>query len=256
MRPYGRRLRHAAVTGGRLWRPALCFALALGLGACSSSQKLSHRDKGDRAYAKRDWPQAIQEYQLYVEEGSAQGDAMLAQYMLARAYFENQDYPTAAVEFEIFQRDYPRSDSLEAAAYYEALSWVKQSPRYDRDSSITEKALRMLDGFIQDHPQSAYLPWAVEQRRILDDKLARKDLEIARFYQRIRRPEAAVLYYEKLLREQPDSASWAEGFLGLLDLRLDAGQREEAARLVEELASRQPDSELTRRAREKLARNP
>jgi len=239
--------------GRRSWAKALLITSLLAL-ACASSEDLTRRERGDRAFEKGDYPQAIQEYQVYLEEGMASADAMEAQFMLARSYFENEDYPTAAVEFEIFQRDYPRSDSLEAAAFYEARCWVEQSPPYDRDATLTEKAIRMLENFLLDYPASEYAEPARAEIGVLRDKLARKWLETARLYRGLRRQEAEIIYYEKLLREHPDSAYWDEGILELLELRMDRGEETEARRLLDSIIAERADAELESRARALIER--
>ncbi len=230
----------------------LILTLAAGLG-CSSSGELSRKERADRSFARHDWAAAIQDYQVYLEESGLGAEAMLAHFMLGRAYLENGDYPTAAVEFEIFQRDYPRSDSLAAAAFYEALCWVKQSPPYDRDTTPTLKAIQVLDDFLLDFPASSQRPWAERARATMQGKLAEKSLSIARLYQRMERPQAAILYYEKLLREQPESPQAETGLLELIALQLGEGNRAEAERLAARVEALRPDSELARRARALLA---
>jgi len=237
-------------------RPVAFALLALALAAflgCSSGRELSRKERADRSFARRDWATAIQDYQVYLEESGLGAEAMMAQFMLGRAYLENGDYPTAAVEFEVFQRDYPRSDSLAAAAFYEAICWVKQSPAYDRDATPTLKAIQVLDDFLLDFPDSPQVPWAQRARADMQAKLAEKSLNIARLYRRMERPQAAVLYYEKLLREQPESAQAETGLLELIALQLGEGNRAEAERLAARVAALRPDSELARRARALLA---
>ncbi len=179
-------------------------------------------------------------------------EAMGAHYMLARAYFENGDFPTAAVEFEIFQRDYPRSDSLSAAAFYEALCWLEQSPDYDRDASPTIKAIRKLEDFLIDFPGSPETERARASILDLRSRLARKSLETARLYRRMERRQAAVIYYEKLLHSQPESSHAEEGALELIELWLEMGERGKATRLVEQIAAGNPEGELSARARSLL----
>lgn len=216
--------------------------------ACSSGRGLSRKDRADRSFDRRDWPAAIQDYQLYLEESGLGAEAMSAHFQLGRAYFENGDYPTAAVEFEIFQRDYPRSDSLVAAAFYEALCWVRQSPPFDRDATPTLKAIQMLEDFLLDYPQSVQAPWAQRSLDGLRAKLAKKSLAIAELYERMARPQAAIIYYEKLLREQPESPQAEPALLALIRLRLAQGERTEAERLVARIQAERPNSELARRA--------
>lgn len=232
--------------------PWLLGILMFSLLACSGGKELTRKDRADRAFARSDWPAAIQDYQIYLEEMGLGDEAMLAHYMLARSYFENGDYPTAAVEFEIFQRDYPRSDSLSAAAYQEALCWLEQSPDYDRDSAPTLKAIRKLEDFLIDFPGSAQTEQA--QASILDlrDRLAQKTLSTARLYRRMDRLKAAVIYYEKLLNTHPQSTHAMEGALELIEVWLEMDERGKAMRLVEQISAMDPDSELSARARSLL----
>ncbi|MCB1162238.1 MAG: outer membrane protein assembly factor BamD [Candidatus Krumholzibacteriia bacterium] len=224
------------------------------LAGCSSSRGLSRKGRADNAFARGDYASAIQDYQVFLEEAGLGVEAMDAHFMLARSYFENGDYPTAAVEFEIFQRDYPRSDSLLAAAWYQTLCWVEQSPAYDRDATPTLKAIQMLQDFLLDHPDAPQAPDAKVKLAALQDKLAHKALSVAELYRRMERPQAAAIYYEKLLREYPDSPRADAAVLGLIAVRVEMGERGEARRLAERVAADRPDSELARRARALLDR--
>lgn len=223
--------------------------------ACSSSKNLNRREQGDQAFERRDYPSAIEDYQIYLEDGLASEQTMHAHFMLARSYFENKDYPTAAVEFEIFQRDYPRSDSLVAAAFYVAQCWVEQSPDFDRDSAPTEQAIRQLENFLLDNPVSDYSARAEESILLLKDKLARKTIEIARLYSKMHRPDAAAIYYEKLLRYFRDSAYWEDGLIELLKTRLALGELDEADMLSRGISVEYPGSDLEKRARELMDNN-
>lgn len=218
--------------------------------ACSSSKHLNRREHGDQAFERGDYASAIEDYQIYLEDGLASEQTMQAHFMLARSYFENCDYPTAAVEFEIFQRDYPRSDSLVAAAFYVAQCWVEQSPDYDRDSAPTEQAIRELDNFLLDYPGSDYVPRARESIVMLKDKLARKTIEIARLYTKMQRPDAAAIYYEKLLRYHRDSSYWEDGLIELMETRLRLGELDEADMIMRGISVEYPGSDLEKRARD------
>ncbi len=232
--------------------PCLLGILLVALLGCSGSKELSRKDRADRAFARNDWAAAIQDYQIYLEEMGLGDEAMLAHYMLARSYFENGDYPTAAIEFEIFQRDYPRSDSLSAAAHFEALCWLEQSPAFDRDAAPTLKAIRKLEDFLVDYPGSPQTESAQASILELRDRLARKSLSTARLYRRMERKRAAVIYYEKLLRTQAESNYAEQGALELIELWLEMDERGKAMRLVEGISAVGPDSEFAARARSLL----
>jgi outer membrane protein assembly factor BamD len=226
---------------------------ALLLAGCSSSGNLSSKEMGDIAIDKGDYPKAIEQYQIFLEESLYGDETMAAHFSLAQAYFANQDYPTAAVEFEIFQRDYPRSDSLQAAAFFQVLCAVEQSPRHDRDSEPTEWAIRDLQNFLLDYPGSIYGERATAAIGSLQEKLAEKTLETADLYRGLKKFEAAILYYEKLLGNYPGNEFWERGFLELLKVRLEMGESGEAERMIHILSTEYPNNDLETRAREILA---
>jgi len=63
------------------------------------------------------------------------------------------------------------------------------------------------------------------------------------------RRTAASIYYEKLLREQPESIHAEEGALELIDVWLEMGEPEKARQLVEQIEATRPGTELAGRAR-------
>jgi outer membrane protein assembly factor BamD len=209
------------------------LAILMTLAACAGGGDfVSSKVKGDAAFEKSDWAGAIEHYRIYLETEMGGANVWEAQFLMARSYYESEDYPSAALEFEIFRRNYPRSDSLEAAAYYEALCWFHQSPRFDRDSTPTLQAIRKLDDYLLDFPDGSHEAEAILKLGVLTDKLARKSLSIAQFYYRVGRLEAAALYYEKVLREQAQSQYVGEVLGDLEMLRREQGRDSEADELA------------------------
>ena len=215
------------IVAGRIsFRILVLAALAVLVACAGQGPALSGKVKGDRAFEKGDYTEAVEEYRNYLESGMGAENVTDAQFMLARSYFELEDYPSAALEFELFSRHYPRADSLEAADYYTALCWYQQSPRYDRDSSPTVQAIRKLEDYLLDYPQGVYRESGREHLQELYDKMARKTISIARFYRRLGRPEAAEIYYMKLLEEQPESGFVGEALEELADVQRQRGMED------------------------------
>jgi len=213
--------------------PAILLVVLLLLSACAGGQNaVPGKVKGDRSFAKGDYNAAIEHYRLYLESEFGAADVSDAQFMMARSYYEAQEYPSAALEFEIYRRNYPRSDSLEAAGYYEALCYWQQSPQYDRDATPTLQAIRKLEDYLLDFPGGVHEEDARAKLFVLREKLALKTLSTARFYQRLKRLDAAALYYEKLLREHPDSALLGEALEDFEGLRRQQGREAEAEELA------------------------
>jgi len=206
--------------------PALLLVACAGGGAPQSE-----KTRGDRAYSKGDYAGAVEHYRLYLDSEFGAADVSEVQFLMARSYYEAGDYPLAAVEFEIYRRNYPRSDSLEAAAYYEALSWYRQSPRFDRDATPTLQAIDKLESYLLDFPGGVHEPDARVKYRELREKIARKTLSTAQFYDRMRRLDSAAIYYEKLLREHPDSELIGGALEDYAQLRRKQGRLAEAEEL-------------------------
>lgn len=216
----------------RRWtRIALLLLAVLALACARGGPPVSEKTKADRAFEKGDWHGAIEHYRLYLENELGAADVSEAQFRMARAYLEAEEYPLAALEFEIYRRNYTRGDSLEAAAYYEALCLYEQSPNYDRDSTPTRQAIRKFEDYLLDFPGGAHESEARLKLWELREKLALKALSTARFYRRLGRREAAALYFEKLLREHPGSALVGEALEELAELRREQERPAEAEEL-------------------------
>ncbi|MDP6419541.1 MAG: outer membrane protein assembly factor BamD [Candidatus Krumholzibacteria bacterium] len=210
----------------------LLLVSLLALSCAGQGPRLEGLEKANRYFEKGDFAQAIEEFKVYLELESASTDVSRAQFMLARSFYENGDYPTAAVEFEVYRRNYPRGDSLELAAYYDALCWVEQSPRFDRDSAPTFRAIRKLEDFLREFPAGRQTGTARGKMAEMLDKLARKKLSIARFYADMGRLEAADIYYELLALEFPESPLLSVAVEEWVEIKKARGLEEEAEELL------------------------
>lgn len=230
------------IAAGKIgFRILLLAALAVMAACAGQGPGLSGKIRGDRAFEKADYIEAVEEYRNYLESGMGAEDVADAQFMLARSYYEIKDYPSAALEFELFTRHYPRADSLEAAAYYGALCWYQQSPRYDRDSSPTVRAIRKLEDYLLDYPEGVHRESGRQYLRELYDKMARKTISIARFYRRLGRMEAAEIYYMKLLEEQPESDFVGEALEEMAEVQRERGLEEKSEETLRALRAWRDD---------------
>ena len=106
-------------------------------------------------------------------------------YMLAKSYYETEEYYLAGYAFESFASNYPKSEKREEAAFLGAKCFYYKSPKYSLDQTDTYKALEKLQSFIDTYSTSDYLPMANVLVKELTDKLEKKAFENAKQYNTI-----------------------------------------------------------------------
>jgi len=89
-----------------------------------------------------------------IYRGKPQAEPLMYRY--ANTFYNLEDYYLAGYQFERFVVSYPKSDSLEMAAYKSAKSYYELSPRYSLDQKDTYIALEKLQGFVDNYPESEY----------------------------------------------------------------------------------------------------
>jgi outer membrane protein assembly factor BamD len=139
-------------------------------------------------------------------------------YIYANTFYNLEDYFVAGYQFERFESTYPKSDSVEVAAYKSAKSYCELSPRYSLDQKDTEKALEKLQAFVNKYPNSSYRIEANDLVSELREKLERKDIENAHQYfkigQQIGSYKPAVDAYENFITDHPGSVFREVAFFG------------------------------------------
>jgi outer membrane protein assembly factor BamD len=140
-------------------------------------------DEGKYAKAIRLFEQISPSY-----KGKPQGERMF--YMLAQSYYKTNQYYLAGFNFDTFSAGYPRSDKSEEAAFLGAKCYSKLSPKYSLDQIDTQKGIDKFQIFINNYPDSKFLPEANEIVKMLREKIEFKVYENARIYNKIARYSA------------------------------------------------------------------
>lgn len=145
--------------------------------------------------------------------GELADDAQLA---LARAYAADRQYLLAGNEFTRFIEFYRTDPRVEQAAYERIQAYAALSPRYELDQTDTRQALSYIRIYLQQYPASSNVPAAESLAAELREKLARKEYQGGRLYERREYYEAAVIKYRGVLDEYPSSVYADEALLGAL----------------------------------------
>ncbi len=160
---------------------------------------------GKELYESGKYDEAIERFKnvIYKYPGSRLLED--AQFWLADTYLAKGDYEQAELEYEFLLRNFPNSRFTIKASYSLAITYYKLSPPYPLDQTYTRVALNALDNFIARYADTELAQEARRMRIKCIDKLVRKELETARLYNKVDKPEAALFYLNGILDKYPET---------------------------------------------------
>lgn len=126
-------------------------------------------------------------------------------YKLAYCYYYQKDYVNAENLFKSFTETFPASNRSEECEYMRAYSFYKQSPKVELDQTNTNKAMSLLQAFINTHPTS---PKVKEANTLMDEcreKLEEKEYKSAELYYNLGYYKAAAIAFGTISENFPDS---------------------------------------------------
>ncbi len=126
-------------------------------------------------------------------------------YKYAYTTYYQEDYMNAENLFKSFVETFPNSSKAEEAEYMRAFAFYKQSPKVELDQTNTQKAIALMQIFINQHPNS---PKVQEASKIIDEgraKLEDKEFRSAQLYYNLGYFRAAAVAYTSLMENYPDS---------------------------------------------------
>ncbi len=192
--------------------------------------------------------EAVAALESFVRNNPTDSLAAEAQYLKGMTYMSMNEYPLAAVEFQILRKDYPISDRVEDALFQEGVAYLEQVGRIERDITGAYEARLHFLKFSQEYPNSEHMPEVTAYMVEISDLMVRKRLEQVKIYKQLRRYEAVAITLDDVLVEESGSSyipdvMWERAQAGM---KLD--DPDAAARMYERLISEYPDSGYTNRA--------
>lgn len=153
--------------------------------------------------------------QLYVElfpvfKGSEKFEQLYYKYAYCSYYQKN--YADAENLFKGFLGFFPNSASAEEITFMQAMSFYKQSPRPELDQANTNKAIGMMQSFINTYPNSTRVAEANAIITACREKLEEKDYKSAQLYFDLEQYKAAGITFTNLMNAYPESKH-AEDYL-------------------------------------------
>ena len=165
---------------------------------------------GKKLFEQKDYDKAIKAFErviYYFATGEYTDDA---QFYLALCYFKKKEYELAKSEFEFLIENFPQSEYVEQSYIYIAKCILNKNKNIHRDLSQIKDAIKILREFLSKFPKSKYRNEAKELLREAKERLAQKMLLAIKVYYKLGKKESALLYYELLKNEYPESEALKE----------------------------------------------
>ena len=159
----------------------------------------------DEYFAKKQYNKAEQ---LYIElfpvfKGQEKFEDLYYKYAYCSYYQRN--YMDAENLFKGYLGVFPNSPRAEEIAYMQAFSFYKQSPIVELDQSNTNKAIGMMQVFINNYPKSTRVTEAQEVIEKCRQKLEKKEQQAAQLYYDLGQFRAAGIAFSNLLLSYPET---------------------------------------------------
>jgi outer membrane protein assembly factor BamD len=212
-------------------------------------------ERGNEALQKKKWLTA-REYFKQVTETYTQSplrpDAKLG---IGDTYLgegSTEALVLAIAEFQEFLSFYPTNRRADYAQYKLGIAHFRQMRSPQRDQTETRDAIREFQTFVTRYPNSSLLPEVQARLRETRDRLSESELEVGRFYFRIRWYAGAIDRLGTLLKDDPEFTARDEAYFYLAESYIKVGRPAEALPLFDKLVQEFQQSEHLEAARKRI----
>ena len=210
-------------------------------------------EKGLALYKKKKYSRALEVLNELM--GSFPGEDPYytwAELKVADCYFFKEEYTEAISHYEEFKKFHPFHEDIPYIIFQIGLSYFNQMLSIDRDQSATRNALSNFEFLIANYPPSLFTEKARDKVKICRERLAEKELYVAKFHYKRKKYQGAKARLEVIVELYPevDILDEALAYLGKSYLKL--GERDAARRVFTDLVGNYPDSKFSDEAKEEL----
>lgn len=176
---------------------------------------------------RRPFKQAIDSYNMVINNQPFKREAAEAQYKVGLCYFTREEYLESAYEYRRVIEDYATSDWVDEASTGLALCYYKAALSPEYDQTPAQLTISAIDNFTERYPDDDQVADLGEKRSEMRERIAKQRLQIAQFYEKRRNFNAARIYYEIVVQQFSDTKTCekAQNWLTAYEARnIEAGQ--------------------------------
>jgi len=150
-------------------------------------------------------------YDKVVKNGPFSDVAPQAQMKIGTAREKQKNYPLAAKAYEAAADRYHDRPQIAAEALYrEGLAFHKEAETAEYDQGTAGQAIATFTDFMTLYPNDNRVPEAQKIIATLKTEQARGNFQIAKFYEKARKWNGALVYYNEVVLQDPNSPFAAE----------------------------------------------
>ena len=193
----------------RKMKQSILYILTIALlASCSPYQKVLNKGKAEDRYKmgtalfdKGEYSKALTLLDKIVTEYTGKPQMERIQLMIAESHYKIKDYNLSGYYFSRFATNYPNSSKHEEALFLAAKGYYLSAPKYSLDQTDTNKAIDVLQQFINAYPNSEKLKEANEIYSELSKRLEKKYFEIAKQFLTLDNYQAAIVALDNFLED-------------------------------------------------------
>lgn len=202
---------------------------------------------------REDWLDALDAFRAITLGRSGSDIVDDALYHQGEMHIKLKEYPLATLVFRRLINDFPQSPYSDESQYKLAYATFLQSNPPHLTQDKTFEAIRELQFFLEQYPDSE---WSADVHELLQecfDKVAEKDYRIGNLYYKMKDWEAARLYYGELLETYPMSNWASRAQYEIADSYAKEGKYREAIEQFEIFIQSYPENERSAEAGKRLS---
>jgi outer membrane protein assembly factor BamD len=176
------------------------------------------------------------------DEGSEKNYDALTLLRRGEQFYDKEDYPEAIGEYQRFLDLHPMNRLAPYVQFRLGMAYYHQIGTIDRDQEPAQRALSAFERLQNEFPNSLYGDQAREKIAGIKERLSQRQFDVGYFYYKRGAYPAAIARFGKVIEEneRPSLKGEALYYSGLSHLRL--GKEQEAIRLLREFLEVSPES--------------
>ena len=165
-------------------------------------------------------------YEKIIKNGPYSSVAPLSQMSIGSAREKQKEYQLAVRAYETAADRYADKPEISADALFKAgLTYHKQAREAEYDQNAAAQAIATFTDFITLFPNDARVAEAEKLIASMRYEQARGSFEIAKFYEKNKRYDGALVYYNEVVLKDPESSMAVLSKLRIEDLKKKTGQQ-------------------------------
>ncbi len=160
--------------------------------------------EGIKAAYQQDWGKAEELLKKALNGELSPEQQEKAKILLADAYFNDEDFENAALNYEEFLELYPASPYAKDATFRLGVCYLNLIKGPQWDQTFTKRAINAFERFVKLYPNDPRVPKAKEYIKIARKILAEHNIYIGGTYDMIRKFTASIQRYKLVKEKFPD----------------------------------------------------